>query len=203
MKLFEKLLIVSYGLLLASTSSAQVKLHSNTASEASYSKNDIGFEVGGNCLFYSAYYQRTLYRKGNTQFNIRIGGSYVPGQNNNNDHSSSHEFNLVGYVFPNVLFFKKRHAWEIGIGVNLFANFQKGTFSYYNNPIKDSYTNNTQLYFLTPQLGYRLYFKNSKFYFRAAISTFLYAFGHETDNQYVNVKPKVLPWGAMGFGFTF
>ncbi len=194
--------MIGAGLSLAHSSKAQALLHSNTEKDPTYSKNEIGFEIGGNSLIYSAYYQRALYRKDNMQFNIRVGGAFVPGSNDDNIYSTSHSYNVVAYVLPNFLFFNKRHAWEVGVGVSMFANFQKDTYSYYNNPYKEVDVDNSQLYFITPQVGYRLYFKNSKFYFRAAVSTFILAGYHDSDGP-GDVEPKFLPWGAVGFGFSF
>jgi len=201
MKLFRNLLVIGTSLSLATASHAQVKVQTKPDHEIPYLKNEVGLEVGGNSLIYSAYYQRAIFRKNNIQFNVRIGGSFIPGIGNYTESNAAYRhLNVISYIVPNVLFFRKRHAWEIGLGANLFASFEK--YSYKNNA-SDNYHENMQNYMLTPQIGYRAYLKNSKFYFRTAISTFFLVHSHDSAYEDVDVEPKVLPWGAVGFGYAF
>ena len=165
-------------------------------------KNEVGIEVGGNSILYSVYYQRALFRKNNVQFNIRIGGTIFT--NPYQDHyTPGTEMNIGAYILPNVLIFHKKHAWEFGVGLNMLGYFSKSTYYDYTSNTYREKSDNFQSYLVTQQLGYRLYFKNSRFYFRAAISTFIFVGAHSSNGRSTDVEPKWLPWGAAGFGYSF
>jgi hypothetical protein len=194
-----KILLVSLVLASPHFLFSQVKIDQN---KIPYYKNEVGFELGGNCLLYAPYYQRTILKERNVQSNIRIGGSLMPDF----DIYSGVTFNPVtygAYLMPNILFFSKKHAWELGIGLTTFSQSENSSDYYGPNGQILERKVNTQLYFLTPQIGYRAYFKNNKFYFRTSVSAFILLTAHRSNDEYIDVEPKALPWAGFGFGYCF
>lgn len=176
---------------------SQVKISRNNIPDY---KNEIGIELGGGCLFYSAYYQRELFHKNNLRFNIRVGGSLLPSFNNSFIEPTTPLREGV-YILPNVLFPKKKHAWELGIGFNAIFRFDNQiTYDPYNNTYEKE-KDNFHVFLLSPQIGYRVYLRNNKFYFRMAVMLYTLVGSYESNES--DIEPKVLPWGGFGFGYRF
>jgi len=180
---------------------SQVKISRNNFSVSPY-KNEAGFELGGNCLFYSIYYQRALFHKNNLLFNIRVGGSLIPSFNGSFTEPTSPLRKGV-YILPNVLFPKRKHAWELGLGFNAIFSFDKViTVDPYNNAVQE-YKDNFHVFLISPQVGYRVYLKNDKFYFRTAVMLYTLVGSYHSEDDDLDVEPKVLPWAGFGFGYRF
>lgn len=196
----KKILFITFSLLLPFLLHSQVKI---TTNKTPAFKNEVGFEFGGNCLLYAPYYQRAILKNENMQFNIRIGGSLMPDVDFYDGRVTFNPVTYGAYLMPNILFFSKKHAWEFGIGLNAFSQSENSGYYYsYNGQIEDRKVS-TQLYFLTPQIGYRAYLNNNKFYFRASVSTFVLLTAHRSDGENIFVEPKVIPWAGFGFGYCF
>lgn len=150
--------------------------------------------LGGPGVFYNIFYQQYLARLDeHKSLNLRFGGSVFPLPKYYNG-------SRIGFhvsVTPTILFFDKRHAWETGLGLSYLDHT---SYNEYLNGKGEYVDEVARLLFLTPQVSYRYYFHQNRFYLRGSV-LLLIKLKH-WDN-YSDPDPMfVLPWAGLSAGFT-
>lgn len=136
-------------------------------------KNAAVLQVGGTGVFYSVGYERVLFAKEKHAIVANINGTLYPKGNG--------VFGGLSY-----LYLIKTNAIEAGLNVG------------YLHVDDDDETIKGNM--LTPQIGYRRYFKNEKLFLKAGMNLFL-----QNERSVMNelMGIKALPWPYVGVGFRF
>lgn len=164
-----------------------------------HNHNEAGIELGGTGLLYNLYYQQHLFSLGKSAtLNLRVGGAAMPlFLVTEGDPKIGYNVNLM----PTLLFFKKRHAWETGIAVNLF-DYTIRDAEYTINGVPTKRKEVDRLLTLAPQVSYRYYFKESPFYLRGTILMNIGLKRWNNNGPYDFGPPYAIPWAGISAGLT-
>jgi len=163
--------------------------------------NEMGVELGGIGLAYSAYYSRTFVRSGNVSFFVRAGGGPYQVTSGRKDPDNYRRGTYGLHLMPAVLFTKKHHAWETGLGLAYFNFSEKVQFkSSYPGVYYQDDGIRTFLY-LAPQGSYRFYFSRNRLYLRTSVLLGIKL--NQSGRYNTTEQPSLVPWAGVGMGFTF
>jgi len=166
-------------------------VYSQETSSFEASPNSVYVELIGNGIMYSVNYDRVIKTRDRMKFSARIGFSYV-------DIGLFDE--IEGVVVPIELlgWIGDKGHFEFGAGLSSqFVTLEDDSLLGGPSERYDS-----QAYYLTGRLGYRLQKPDGGFLFRAGFVPMV-LLGENNSERVSSDRPSFVPWFGFSFGYSF
>lgn len=179
---------------LSSVVSAQTDSTNNYLPNKKLKKNHIFLEGAGNTLFYMLGFERNFNLSGASRFSITAGGTYVPG-NKQNEAFNYYTFGGTYHIRRDFLI-KKSHSKKKVKRVDKVGFVESGLFYVIQQPDL-----NESRPWVNWYLGYNLYPSESSWFFRFGAIINILRPGAEREIKELPFSPVPLPRFSVGYSF--